>query len=95
MISSAFPGIFSYKEILNFDFRDLRFWMREAAKQYIDDFLQQIRAVRIGMSTKGDYARIVKNLENQKTLIGIDRARIIEDNWADLKLLQPKRKRKR
>lgn len=69
--------------------------MREAAKQHIDNFLQQIKAVRFGMAVKGDYARIVKKLENQKTLIGITKAKIIKDNWADLKLLQPKRKRKR
>jgi len=69
--------------------------MREAAKQHIDNLLEQIRAVRIGMAAKADYTRIVKNLENQKALVGISRAKIIKDNWADLKLLQPKRKKKR
>ena len=69
--------------------------MREAAKQHIDNLLQQIKAVRIGMATKGDYVRIVKELENRKTLIGIPKSKLVKDNWADLKLLQPKRKRKR
>lgn len=48
------------------------------------------------MAKKEDYARIVKNLENQKNLVGISKAKIIRDSWDDLKLLQGnQRKRKK
>lgn len=80
---------------MNLDVRDLRFWIQEATRRRIDNFLQQIKAVRIGMARKEDYARIVKDLENQKNLVGISRAKIIKDSWDDLKLLQGSQKRRK
>lgn len=53
MIAGIFPGLFHYRELLNLDYRDFKFWLREAKKKRLQDRLDRIYETGIGM-TGGD-----------------------------------------
>lgn len=86
-IAAAFPGQFTYIELLNLDVRDLVIWWRKAQKYLIELQLKNIQAARMAMVDNSAYCEVISALEMEIDILHRGRDEIIKDNWNDLKLI--------
>jgi hypothetical protein len=49
LIAWIFPGLFHYEELLELDWRDFQFWLKEAKKKRLRDRHDRILTTGIGM----------------------------------------------
>jgi len=63
MIASAFPGLFSYRELVEMDVRDKAFWIREASAQIAQNELRMMVATSHGMGGGDEAKKQMRNLQ--------------------------------
>lgn len=88
MIASAFPGQFSYQELLNLDVRDLRFWATEAQLVKVKDQMKRIQAARLAMVDGNVYGSVMDELESQVQELELGKDERVKANWESLKAEQ-------
>ena len=47
MIAGAFPGLFTFVDLLNLDVRDFEFWSREAQRKVLNEKIEALRLSRM------------------------------------------------
>jgi hypothetical protein len=62
----------TYREILNLDYRDFKFWLREAEKVMIGNRLDAMAAARMAMAEMPAYRQAVSQLEWSLKLIELE-----------------------
>lgn len=56
MIASVFPGLFSYRDLLDLDLRELRFWERKAQVWMHIWRMEAWTAARMGMAEQSAFS---------------------------------------
>ncbi|HOY09616.1 MAG TPA: hypothetical protein PLB05_06020 [Candidatus Omnitrophota bacterium] len=85
-IVSAFPGQFTYREILNLDIRDLYFWAKHAKKKSLYDQMKMLVTMRAAVDPGTDNIKAMENeIKSKIRELDVGRDTIIRENWAALK----------
>jgi hypothetical protein len=87
-IASAFPGQFSYVELLNLDVRDLTYWFKAAQKKILTNRIWAIHVARLAMAADKTFTNVVGDLEGQLREIDVGKNSLIKENWDDLKRMR-------
>jgi hypothetical protein len=53
LIAGAFPGLFTFPDLLNLDIRDLGFWAREAQRKVLYEKMHDLRMSRMAWAESG------------------------------------------
>lgn len=62
MIAAAFPGLFTYDQIFNLDYRDFLFWLKESEKKNVQDRIAMFTAARSANISNSDFEETILGL---------------------------------
>ena len=80
-IASAFGSVFTYKELLNLDLREEQFWLREAQKKRLSDFIVHVQAVRLAMTSQEAYEREMQKMKKELDILERGKENVVNEDW--------------
>ena len=85
VIMTAFPGQFTYKELLNFDIRELQFWSIRAQKTLLQSQLKMLLMSRAAMGESDSFNSIRNEIEMRIREMDIGREAIVKEAWSSIR----------
>ena len=82
---AAFPGQFTYKELLNFDLREQYFWSKKAQTHLLEQRAQQIRASRLANADTANYNTEIQSIQRSLEILKKGMKQKIADDRAALR----------
>lgn len=88
VIMTAFPGQFSYRELINLDFREFEFWGKKAQQILLQTQLKLLLTTRAAMAETDGFTMMKSSIESCLRELEVGKEKMVEEAWSSLKLTE-------